>query len=233
VALPPAKLITVDPKWESEKKKIASAYNRIGGLIQVLAVKTDITAAGALAVWYVESGGKEHTPQKAIIRFENHHFYRYWGKANETEYCKYFQHGGHNGVSGASDKNHKYREKEIDEFENFHGNQDKEYAVLKFAKGLSTEETALKCISIGGCQILVSNHAIIGYKAVKSMYDKFQAEERCHVLGFFDFCKYNKLLKPLKNCQWETFAAGYNGNKNKGIYGNLIKKAFAAAQSVI
>lgn len=215
----------------SGSSSIAKTYNRLGGLMERLAKETRIDVSACLAVWMVESGGRKHQKDKAIIRFENHLLFRDWGDENDSIYIQHFQHGGHNGISGNSWQNHKYREIPSKPFASFHGKQTEEYRVLELAKTLAGEDTALRCISIGGPQILVSNHKRIGYRSPIAMYNGFQADERAHVLGFFDFCQ--PIIRFLREEAWISFAAGYNGSGQAEEYGSHIKENFKSAQKLL
>ena len=81
-ALKPEKLID-ESGLSGVQKKLARTYNRLGGLMLLLAEQTSIELAIVLAVFHVESGGKAHTVDQAIIRFENHKLWDLWVKVAE------------------------------------------------------------------------------------------------------------------------------------------------------
>ena len=216
---------------KSGTSTIAQTYNRLGGLMGALAKRTRIDVAACLAVWIVESGGRKHQKDKAIIRFENHLLFSAWGDEHLDVYDKHFQHGGHNRISGKRWLKHKYRESANKPFASFHGNQTEEYRVLALAKGLAGEATALRCISIGGPQILISNHKRIGYQSPVAMYNAFQADERAHVIGFFDFCQ--PMIDLLRDKGWVGFAAKYNGPGQAEEYGRRIRENFGKARTLL
>jgi hypothetical protein len=234
---PPAPINSARPELS---RALADTYNRLGGLMSLVGRETGITLPAALAVWYVESAGRRHTPGRAIIRFENHLLFDRWGSAHPDVYDTYFQHGGRAGVPDERWKNHRWRDDASRSFTTFHGDQDAEYRVLAFATTLSSDDTALQCISIGGSQILVSNHRMIGYESARAMYDAFQADERAHVLGFFDFCNYRyghgtrrgELLRDLAALRWEDFARGYNGSGQVADYAGHLRRAYSAATAL-
>jgi N-acetylmuramidase len=216
--LVPTKPIVVNPRWPERMRRIADTYNRLGGLMQTLAGMESIDVRAVLAVWFVESNGRTHVPGRAIIRFENHLFFMHWGRHNEALYNRHFQHAG--GV-------HLFRENPDEPFRKFHNRQQSaEYQVFNFAVRLAGADSALRSISIGGPQILVSNHRIIGYATPRAMFDAFQADERTHVLGFFDFCKQNNLVRFLQARDWTRFARRYNGPGQVARYGSDIKNAY-------
>lgn len=240
VALAPPQPLTIDSAWSSGKAAIARAFNRLGGLMYAIHELTGIPIPAVLAVWKVESGGAAHTPGKAIIRFENHALYNRWGREHAAVYDAHFQHGGHAGVSGSSWKNHRFRAEAGGAWQTFHGEQSREYEVLAFARQQAGDADALSCISIGGPQILISNRRLIGYESERAMYDAFQADERAHVLGFFDYCQYatgyihrrRELLRDLRGLRWVEFARGYNGGGQAEAYGDALANAYATAASL-
>ena len=62
------------------------------------------------------------------------------------------------------------------------------------------------------------------------MYDAFQADERAHLLGFFDYCqrhgKRGSLISRLRAKDWTGFATGYNGPGQAERYGRWIGTAY-------
>lgn len=229
----PNRHLIIDPKWSAQKKSIANVYNRVGGILDAVATRNEIDAACALAVWAVESGGAAHVPGKAIIRFENHLFYRTWGANNKQKFDEFFKFNeGSEEWTG-----HKYRKTSSEAWTGFHGNQDSEYAVLSHARSLS-DSLALEATSIGGCQIVMVGYAQCGYASSLKMYEAFQKDERFHVLGFFDFCNYklgfdeNKkgiLLKKMRNKDWSEVARLYNGPGQISVYAPLFEAAYNSA----
>lgn len=237
VSLTPAMPVTKSSTWPATRKTVADIYNRLGGLMGAVAAKTQVETASVLAVWKVESGPYPHVTDKAIIRFENHLLYHSWGALNDAIYAQYFRHGSYRGQAGKSWENHQYRDDPSQPFREFHGNQEAGYRVLQLAVRLAGEEVALQCISIGGPQILVSNYALIGYRSPREMYDAFQANERYHVLGFFDFCRQKEkakggLLPYLRAKDFHSFACYYNGPGQVDYYGGKIQKAYDEARQL-
>lgn len=239
LALAPARAIVVERNWPASRRALAETYNRLGGLMGALATRLAIELAAVLAVWRVESGGRIHTPRNAIIRFENHLFFRLWGRNNLPLYDRHFRHGGHAGQPGQAWENHQYRENAEQPFMLVHsGRQDDEYRALRLAMRLAGENVALQCISIGGPQILISNHRNLGYATPRAMYEAFQSDERWHVLGFFDFCRTRPAPRPgdliayLRGQQWDLFARYYNGPGQVVVYGGKIGSAYEEARGL-
>lgn len=204
--------------------KMARTYNRVGGLIDVLAARFSIEPVAVLAVWFVESGGRAFTAGKPVIRFENHKFFQFWGHDHTADFDRHFQFGGRAGVPGGRSKNHKFRKTTTVAFATFHGNQDKEFEVLDFATGLANREEACLSISMGGPQIMGFNHDAIGYPSAAKMFDAFAQDERSHVLGFFDFVQSKNLIDEIHDKRWVAFGDRYNGDG--ATYGPLLKAAF-------
>lgn len=239
VPLAPAVPLAIDASWPDKKKAIANVFNRLGGLMNAVVAQTGVPLPAVLAVWMIESGGRSHEVGKAIIRFENHLLWHRWGDEHASTYDQHFQRGGHAGVGGSSWQNHKWRP-DAGEWRTFHGTQSKEYEVLGYARSLCGDTPALSSISIGGPQILISNRRLIGYENEVAMYDAFQADERFHVLGFFDYCQYaaghlsrrRELLRHLRARRWTDFARGYNGSGQADAYGDMLEGAYDRAASL-
>jgi hypothetical protein len=78
------------------EKKVAKTWNNFGGLLESLSGAHKIEPASAVAVLCVESSGKGFEPgnqNRMIIRFENHQFWKYWGKKNEAMFHRHIQYG--------------------------------------------------------------------------------------------------------------------------------------------
>ncbi len=219
-------------------RALALVHNRIGGLVLKAGAKANIPEAAALAAWHVESGGAPFEPGAAILRLEAHVLFEEWGGGHAARYDTHFQHGGRPGVPGEPWQNHKYRRAAGNDFRVYHGDQDKEYKALAVAIDLAGEETAYRAASIGGPQILMRGHSLVGYPSAKTMYQAFQASERAHVLGFFDFCL-NKLAPGkgdlaayMRDRNWKSLARYYNGPGQVDIYAPRFKSAYETAVSL-
>jgi|GEM_PF-4281543 len=240
VSLRPAAPININDAWPQERRAMAATYNRIGGLIDGCASALDIETPVVLAVWQVESRGREHTPNRAIIRFENQVLFDKWGEGNQATYDQYFQHGTRPPATGDQCTErwlcHQFRDDSSGAFISPHESQKREYEALTLATRLAGEGIALQCISIGGPQILGSQYRLIGYQTPREMYNAFQESERAHVLGFFDYIQYKKsggaLINSIRNHDWIAFALGYNGKGKEQKYGNMIRAAYEEAKQL-
>jgi len=184
--------LALSPQWNGAQVAIAETYNRVGGLIRLLAAQLNMPVAAVLAVFHVESGGVAWKPGQALIRFEVHHFWSSWGAAHPAEFDAHFQFGGHNGVPGRPMDKHKFSVTAGGPFTSPHLNQSTEYAVFNLASQLAGVDIASGCMSIGDCQIMVENFPMLGYPGPQAMVNAFQASENAHVLGFFDFVSANR-----------------------------------------
>jgi hypothetical protein len=213
------------PSGDAKLRVMARTYNAVGGLVETLAAKLSIDPVAFLAVWYVESGGREFVTGHPVLRFEVHKFFKYWGKDHPAKFDDHFQFGGHGGISGKPSKNHRFRAKPTDPWIKIHiDSQDREYEVFDFAKQLADEEAACLSSSFGGPQVMGFNHDAIGYDSATDLATAFREDERWHVLGFADFCRKNGLIDEVRDHRWLAFGAGYNGDGP--TYGPLLEAAF-------
>ncbi len=231
-AIPP---LTVDPAWSASQRAIAATFNRLGDLFRRLAAVVNVPIAAALGVWFVESSGLPLTPCRAILRFEVGKFLAAWGRANPAAFDTHFRCGGHNGMAGESWQNHAFRLTDAQPFIPVHADCASEYAALRLAQQLSSPEVALRCASIGGCQILLSNFAMLGYASASDMFEAFQRSENAHVLGFFDFCarQAGGLIGYLRQRDFTSFALHYNGPGQVQLYAARLRSAAADAETVL
>lgn len=237
-AIAPA--VAIQPGGATSRSAIAAVYNRLGKLFRQLASMMNVPLPAALAVFYVESSGQPLTPGQAIIRFEVHHLWGNWGSANEAAFDSHFQFGGHAGVPGKPWEGRAFRANPGATFAAVHsGHQSTEYAAFALAQQLAGLEVAARCISIGGCQIMGSNFAMLGYRDATSMFHAFQANENAHVLGFFDFCAHQEaphvggLIGYLQQGDFGSFARFYNGSGQVDTYAGMLQKAAADAAAVL
>jgi SH3-like domain-containing protein len=200
---------------------VKSTYNKYGNMLSLLSRKLGIDLASSIAVLAVESGGVGISKGRVLIRFENHLFYKYWGKDNEAIYRKHFAYD-----TGKNWLGHKFRKDPNGPWVDFHGNQSLEYEVLDFARSLDNEK-ALLSISMGLPQILGSNAKIIGYQTVQEMFDNFNADIRYHIFGLFDFFS-PRMIKYLKVRDFVSFARYYNGQGQAERYGKFIQDYYDA-----
>ena len=204
----------------NDNSSVAKIWNDYGGLLEVLSKVLNIEPATAASVLCVESNGKGFEDGRVIIRFENHIFWKYWGKNHEFLFNDHF----------AFDKkkpwtDHLFRGKLGDDlWKDFHKKgQQGEWEVFKFARDLD-ECCAIDSISMGMSQIMGFNFGRIGYKSEKEMFDTFSTEIRSQIIGLFDFIGIGtKMCSALQDKDFLTFAKLYNGPGNAEVYSNKIK----------
>ena len=224
--------IAIDPSWPPTRRALAGVYNRVGGLMDRMAVESGVSVPAVLAVWFVESSGRDHTPGKAVIRFENHILFNLWGQNNPGLYDRHFRHGGRAPQFGPACNQtfncHEFRRNAAGPFEECHLSQDVEYEVLDVASGLAGAEIARRCISMGGPQIMGFNHVAAGYATASEMFDAFQGPEGNHVRSFFAVAGGGG-LDALRNLDWRRFARIYNGPGLVDEYAPRMQRAFNQA----
>lgn len=226
-----SQIINLGAQATPNQKLVAGIWNRLGGLLSELAKKLKFDPGVAVAVFGVESGGKSFGADgRMIIRFENHKFYQHWGKANANAFNKSFTFKKDKPWLG-----HQWRPAANQPFQDFHGKQSGEWTVFDFAAKL--DDTAAKLsISMGGPQIMGSNHAMIGYETVQQMFDAFASGERHQVIGFFDFVQgpntVSRQVQALQKQDFDAFAAFYNGSGKAAEYGSKIRALFDAFEKV-
>jgi uncharacterized protein YgiM (DUF1202 family) len=209
-----------------EEALVARSWNGFGNLIQHLSNSIGIDIGCALAVLCVESGGKGFSPDKRlVVRFENHQFWKWWGKQNSDEFKKHF-HFSQEEVW----KEHRFCKLGDDNWIHFHGDQAKEWEVLHFARS-KDDTAALKSISMGAPQIMGFNHKMIGYETVQHMFDNFSRDVRYHLLGLFDFFD-NNMIRALRNYDFARFARYYNGPGQAQTYGGWIQDHYEAFEKL-
>ena len=214
------------PSSPRTKRVSAETYNNFGGLLDKISSKLGIDPAAAVAVLAVESGGKAYGPEgKVLIRFENHLFYRFWGKQNRAVFDKHFQFSRKQYWT-----NHLFRKSKRDEWISFHGNQKKEWEVFEFAKNLNSKAAHISA-SYGAPQILGTNYKTVGYNSPNDLLDNFSKDVRFHVMALFDFFN-PQMIRHIKNKDFTSFARYYNGAGQASRYGKYIKDYYNAFKSL-
>jgi hypothetical protein len=218
---PENRLIKIQSGLNFEEKLVARTWNRFGGLLYALGEMVGIEAACSIAVLCVESGGKGFGKDgRMIIRFENHKFYRLYGKKRPDKFDPYFKFDSKKKWLG-----HQFRSDASKPFEKLHVNQSKEWEAFEFARKLNSD-AAMSSISMGAPQIMGFNYHAIGYDSVREMFDNFAQDIRFHILGLFDFVRgagtVSPMLHSLQLKDFTAFASRYNGSGQAAQYGERI-----------
>ena len=225
--LTPTILLTVT--GSSEQRNAAATWNRWGALLSDLSHKKQLDVACALAVLCVESSGKgfeQNNSDRMIIRFENHKFWKFWGKQNPQQYRQHFRYSSDKVWRG-----HEWRKDPNSDWQSFHGRQLNEWQVFEFARQLD-EDAAILSISMGAPQIMGFHFERIGYQSKVEMFDAFAGSIQGQINGLFDFFS-PKMLQYLQDLAFEDFAGMYNGKGQKKIYGEKIQKHYAAFKKMM
>jgi uncharacterized protein YraI len=225
--LTPSTILTVT--GTSEQRNAAATWNRWGALLTDLSNKKQLDVACALAVLCVESSGKgfeQNNSNRMIIRFENHKFWKFWGKNNIPQYRQHFRYSSDKVWQG-----HEWRREPSAQWQVFHGSQLSEWQVFEFARQLD-EDAAILSISMGAPQIMGFHFERIGYQSKVEMFDAFAGSIQGQINGLFDFFS-PRMLQYLKDLAFEDFAGMYNGKGQKKVYGNKIQKHYAAFKKMM
>ena len=227
--------------WSTEKLKPSSKsiyrerlikriWNNYGGLLESLSKALKISPAVAVAVLCVESKGKGFARDgKMIIRFENHIFWKYWGKTHASLFRAHFRFDPRKPWQG-----HKFRKTMKTVWANFHQKgQMGEWEVFEFARS-KHQRFSMYSISMGMPQIMGFNHKKVGYKSVKQMFDSFSRSERNQIIGLFDFIteKNSKMTTALRRNNFLAFAKLYNGPGKAAKYAGRIKSYYELFNSL-
>lgn len=224
--------VTLEPEPEKQlaggtraiEKQVARTWNQYGNLLTLLSRAAGIDTGLSVAVLNVESAGHGFARDgRMVVRFENHKFWKYWGKDHTEQFRTHFKYRNDKVWLG-----HQFKAGAQDEWEKVHTSQNREWQVLDFARGLD-EAAALKSISMGAPQIMGFHHARIGYPSVQEMFDNFDEGIRFHILGFFDFFD-DRMVRALQRQDLVTFAGFYNGTGKAEDYGGKIKQQFEVFQ---
>jgi hypothetical protein len=226
VPLAPADPIVLPAKPTSAQRLAAATWNHAGGLLEALAGHLKFHTGAAVAVFGVESGGDAFGPDgRMVIRFENHHFYRNWGRSNGEQFAAHFQFNQSRQWTG-----HRWRPA-AGEWRDVHAGQSSEWDAFQFARSLD-ETAAMLSISMGGPQIMGMNFADAGFESVRAMFDAFSAGERRQIVAFFDFLQgpgtQPRKVLALQRQDFATFASLYNGPGNAAEYSARIGALFDA-----
>ncbi|MCG6935323.1 MAG: N-acetylmuramidase domain-containing protein [Proteobacteria bacterium] len=214
------------------RRKVARTWNKFGNLLNTLSDHYRIEPACAVAVLCVESAGKgfeKDNRDRMIVRFENHKFWKYWGKQHALEFNSHFKYGVRKDGKLKSWLGHQWRANDAEEWQDFHGSQEREWQVLEFARNLD-DSAALLSISMGAPQIMGFHYQRLGYSSVQDMFDAFSRDIRFQIMGFFEFLD-PRMVKALQDLDFSRFAASYNGTGQEKKYGGWIQDNYDAFKS--
>lgn len=219
-------LITVS--GTSEQKTVSRTWNRYGGLLQHLSDEKGVEIACAIAVLCVEGSGKgfeQNNGGRMIIRFENHKFWKFWGRDHPQVFSQHFRYD----PSRVWTK-HKWRKAVDGAWQGFHGNQAKEWQVFDFARRLGPAPSMMS-ISMGAPQVMGFHFERLGYHSVAEMFDSLASDMSAQIKSLFDFLS-EPMLQKLQHRDFVGFAEAYNGSGQKDKYGQWIASHYRAFKQV-
>jgi hypothetical protein len=220
IDLPPSRKLKIIGKSNYRKRLIKKTWDNYGGLLEDLSKSLKISPAVATALLCVESKGSGFAGDgRMIIRFENHVFWRYWGKSQPSFFYNHFRFDPHKPWRG-----HKFRKTPKGDWKSFHQKgQTGEWETFEFAQS-KHQRFSMYSISMGMPQIMGFNHKRIGYKSVKKMFDFFSRSQRNQIIGLFDFMggRNSRMTKALRQKNFSAFARLYNGPGKAAEYAGRI-----------
>ncbi len=216
---PPADQKILIPPTMTNGRRVATIWNKYGGLIGAGAAELGIDPATLVAVLGIESGGVMFINGKMAIRFENHIFFGQWGKNHPDVFNPHFQFNPAQNWTG-----HQWRSAPDQPWRVQHtGDPNEEWLTLNFARTL--DDTAAKLsISMGGPQMMGFNFRLLGYHSVQELFDDFSAGERNQLMALINFIRVSpSRTRALQTGDYTAFAREYNGPGQPQRYGDLIK----------
>ncbi len=227
LALPAAEQIAAPAGATGAERRVIATWNRTGNFLRRLSAQLNIDPGVALAVLIAESSGEPFGADgRMVIRFEVHIFRREWN-GDPALFDRHFRFDAQSLIGG-----HAWRPSPESEWREIHGNQAVEWEVFAFARGLD-ERAAMRSISMGAPQIMGFNHQSIGYSTVQEMFEAFQQSERAQLHGLFRFIQEKALVNAIRQRDFISFAAGYNGPKQAPTYAAIIKQELALYDRLI
>jgi N-acetylmuramidase/Peptidase M15 len=220
------------PKGDAKITPLAALqWHNLGDFLTGAARHFEVEPEAALAVWMVEAGDLPFVEGKPILRLECHKLWENWGGRHPGIFDQHFRFGGHAGMPGASWTNQSFRLPGAEAWQSFHGKQETEYAAFALAAELAGMEAACLSASFGGPQILGSNHAALGYDSATRLFEAFGQSLSAQVAGLFDFCQSKNIIRVLRENDWHSFAAVYNGPGQASVYADHINDAYLEARA--
>lgn len=231
VQLEPPRRLTSAAGTSGRGEVLGRLWDRYGGLLDALAARIGIDVAAAVAVVSVESGGRAFGDDgRMIVRFEPHVFARYLGTRRRREFEAHFRLRGRVPWEG-----HTFRTATGGAWRPFHGAQRTEWEALDVARGIA-DDLALRSTSMGLAQVMGFNHALIGHRTPRAMFEALSSDVRYHLLAMFDFIRSTGSASPavdaLRREDYVAFARTYNGAGHARYYGALIEADVAAFRAL-
>mgnify|MGYP005845953297 CR=1 FL=1 len=225
---PVDQLIDAEAIVDFAGRTAAQFWNRYGGLILDECASLNIDPVDAVGVLITESAGQPFGADgRMVIRFENHLFWRFWGKTNPDAFNRHFRFS-----AVESWKEHYWREQPNDSWLPCHtGENAAEWQVFDFARRFD-ERAAIQSISMGIAQIMGFNYAAVGYPSPEAMFAAFAHDAGAQLRAIFRFMEVNNLVDAIRNKEYRRFAVVYNGPGQPDFYASKIREYAAAFASL-
>lgn len=182
-----------------------------------------------MAILDVESGAAFGPGGRLIIRFEAHVFRERLG--NDEMFGRRFVVAD----SRPWEQPQFFRTSQTTEWRAIHQSQASEWAALETAMALN-RTAAMESISMGRPQIMGFNHARVGYPSAEAMFDAFarrQDGEAAQIIAFINYLLGDAaLVRAIREWDWRTIAAAYNGPGNVDAYAPRLEAAWRKRVSV-
>ena len=227
----PARRLSVVAGAGGPGEVLARLWDRYGGLLEPLAERVGIDVAAAVAVVSVESGGRAFGDDgRLLVRFEPHVFSRYLGTGRRREFDAHFRLQGRVPWEG-----HTFRTSFDAPWRPFHGAQRTEWQALEVARAID-DDLALRSTSMGLAQVMGFNHALVGHRSPRAMFEALASDVRYQLLAMFDFIRGSgrdsRAVDALRREDYIAFAKTYNGPGHASYYGALIEADVAAFRAL-
>lgn len=175
--------LEIRSSWTPMERRYAQFWNAKGGLITRISSSLGINRPFALAgVMAAESGINHFQNGRAIARFESHIFWDRWANESNARKRLFRNHF-------RSSRPQSWRPNSQTPWQSYHGDQQKEWDALNFARTLGPDANlkAIESTSFGIGQIMGFNFARLSFSSPFEMLDCFNSSEGSQIVGIADF----------------------------------------------
>lgn len=213
----------------SKKQLAKKIWDKYKDLLKTLSESLKIDPIITASVLCVESSGQGFANGKMIIRFENHIFWKFWGKFHSDIFNQFFKFDLNKKWQG-----HQFRRTVVDDWVDFHNKGQKgEWEAFNFAYSFDSH-FALCSISIGMPQLMGFNYKKVGYDSIEEMFKDFSSGEDKQIVGLFEFINNTpNAISALQKEDFVTFAKLYNGSGQAEVYANKIREYFDIFKEIV
>ncbi len=207
--VPRAPIADVD-RLSRDHRGLALIFNRLGGLIEALAVEIGADTPAILGVLMGEGFNEPFKPGRARIELDCVELKNHLQGVEWSEYEKHFAESPHPWETNKQ----RFRRNANEEFKAVHESQDTEYEALDIAVKIAGVG-AFSAIKYGPKyaprHLLGIHFRTVGYYSASEMFEALQSDERWHVLALFDWCRESgnprgAAIQMLRDHRWREFA---------------------------